>query len=245
MRSSSLDYYGECAKKLDDPLEVAGRFSFQKEAERAAILDVVDKLSFSPADDLLEIGCGAGNFLIPLSFMIRSSTGIDHKNLLATLKRRIPKDQSSLTLIPGDFLKLSIRTTFSKILIYSVMHYLRDEKEVVTFVTKAAKLLRPGGTLLVGDIPNKDLKERFLSSKKGKRLDKEWRERVSEAQAAGVIHNLPMPKDIRLVSLTDAVVARLCTRMRALGFRARVVPQPKTLPFCYTRQDILIQRPLT
>lgn len=64
MSSSSksiFDIFGEaCAAEMSDT-ERAGRYSEQAEGERAAILDVIEKLKISPSDSLLEIGSGPGN----------------------------------------------------------------------------------------------------------------------------------------------------------------------------------------
>ena len=123
MAGTPFEYYGESALKLDNFAEIAGRYRFQKKAEQYLLQYLLEKLSPSPEDDLLEIGCGAGNLLIPLSFFVHSVTGIDHPNLLAQLTSRLPKDNGTMTLVPGEFPRTEVQGTFSRILIYSVIQY--------------------------------------------------------------------------------------------------------------------------
>ena len=72
--------------------EIAGRYDIQAEAERAIPPDVAGKLALDPDDTLLELGCGAGNLLLPLSSMVRTATGIDHPEVIASLQQRL-KDE--------------------------------------------------------------------------------------------------------------------------------------------------------
>ena len=231
---SALEQYGRRAK-LDNVQEIAGRFGFQKKAEQYLLLDLVDKLSLTPEDDVLEIGCAAGNLLIPLSFFVRSMTGIDHKDLLRTLKSRLPKEKN-ITLIPGNFLDVKVSGSFSRILIYSVIHYLKDEAELEKFIRKAVAVLRPGGKILIGDIPNMDRKRRFLRTTEGKKFDAHWRTLVKNN----------MGNNIGLIGahfeIGDDVIARLLRLFKKLRLHAQVLRQPKTHAFSHTREDILAER---
>ena len=241
MAGTPFEYYGESALKLDNFAEIAGRYRFQKKAEQYLLQYLLEKLSPSPEDDLLEIVCGAGNLLIPLSFFVRSVTGIDHPNLLAQIKNRVPKDNDTITLIPGEFLTTEIPGTFSKIVIYSVIHYLRNEDEVLTFIRKAAGLLRPRGKMIIGDIPNKDVKTTFLATERGKAFSAAWKERVEQEQKKNPEIHPPMAAT-ELVTLDDTLVEKILTMLEELGMRARRVRQPETLSFGYTREDIIAEK---
>ena len=95
---SAYEQFGKRATQANFQ-EIAGRFAFQKKSEQYLLFDIVEKLSLMPKDDLLEIGCGAGNLLIPLSFFVNSAAGVDHPNLLKRLKSRLPLDQKILELL--------------------------------------------------------------------------------------------------------------------------------------------------
>ncbi|OGG61465.1 hypothetical protein A3I46_00770 [Candidatus Kaiserbacteria bacterium RIFCSPLOWO2_02_FULL_54_13] len=241
MAGTPFDYFGKNASELKNFAEIAGRYDFQRQAEQYLLYYLLEKLSLSPEDDLLEIGCGAGNLLIPLSFFVHSVTGIDHPNLLAQIKSRVPRDNDIMTLVPGEFPRVEVPGTFSRVLIYSVIQYLRDEEAVLTFIRTAAALLRPGGKMLIGDIPNKDIKDRFLATERGKAFSAEWKERVEQEKKKNPHIHQPMPA-ASLVTVDDALVEKIVAMLEGTHLRATRVRQPETLSFGYTREDIIVEK---
>ncbi|KKW27879.1 MAG: SAM-dependent methyltransferase [Candidatus Kaiserbacteria bacterium GW2011_GWB1_52_6] len=233
---SAYEQFGKRATQANFQ-EIAGRFAFQKKSEQYLLFDIVEKLSLMPKDDLLEIGCGAGNLLIPLSFFVNSAAGVDHPNLLKRLKSRLPLDQKNITLVSGDFLSTKIKEKFSKILIYGVVHCLKDEKEFEMFIRRAATLLKPKGKILIGDIPNVDKKARFLASKEGRKFEEEWRKQIETVKNA----NPPIKTQAPIV-FNDRSIQKAVSLFEELGFSARIVPQTETLSFSFTREDILAEK---
>ena len=149
-------------------------------------------------------------------------------------------DYNTITLIPGDFRTMKVTGTFSRILIYSVIHYLRDEEEVLSFIRKAASQLRPRGKMLIGDIPNKDIKARFLATEQGKIFEAEWKEKVEATRGSGHQDHLLMT-NVPLVAIDDALIKKILEMLEELHMRVRRVAQPKTLSFCFTREDIIVE----
>ena len=234
------------ARRAEAPLSFtsrSGRYRCQQDGEKRAVLDIATKLALVPTDDLLDIGCGAGNLTIPLSFLVRSTTGIDHPRIVEVLRRRLTDE--ALTLIGGSFLETEIPGRYQKILTYGVVSCLRDADEVVRFIEKAAGLLAPGGRLLVGDIPNVDKKRRFAESPEGRRFQVEWDalmadpENVREAEWARE-HLADAPATAQF---DDELVLAIMKRFRGDGLDVHCLPQPADLAFGYTREDLLIQRP--
>ncbi len=238
MTATPFELFGERAHIENDFLEIAARLGFQKESEKFLLLDLVQQLSLTPQDTLLEIGCGPGNLLIPLSFFVKSAAGIDHENLLAKIPERIPRDKDAITLIPGNFLDVPISKKFSRVLIYSVLHYMRDEKELIAFVHKAADLVQHGGVLFIGDVPNADLKQRFLSSAKGKKFTVEWKKKEAEYRTSAPAQQVFQPTT-PLVRIDDKLIGNIVKELRSQGIRASVRSQPKELAMSYTRIDIV------
>lgn len=244
MGKKTFQQYGELADTDYSPSVKSGRYWIQAGNEPRLILDILSKLALQPTDRLLEIGCGAGNLLIPLSFMVAHATGIDHPKVIENLEKRFP--DSGVRLVGSDFLDYGPEPDerYEKVLINSVLGVLSDEDEALRFIEKAAGLLVPGGRILIGDIANVDKKGRFIGTKFGKAFEREWKGRVDasdgvveENEAAAFFRN-----DDRMLVQTDEFVLGLVRRFRRPGWEAYCLPQPADLPFGYTREDVLIQR---
>jgi SAM-dependent methyltransferase len=239
MGTISFNNYARLADSNLTPTEIAGRYAIQEEAERRIPADVAGKLDLQVSDSLLEVGCGIGKILLPLSDQVTTAAGIDHPTVLRKLKERAP--EQPIKPIGGNFLDLDVHACFDKVLVYSVLHCLTNVAEAELFAAKALSLVRPGGRLLLGDIPNRDLKARFLASAKGAAFQKEWQAalessgRQSRAMPA-------LDDDPHTASFGDREVLALLAWFRGEGHEAYVLPQPPDLPFGHTREDILIMR---
>lgn len=244
MSRISFENYGVRAREVENFTLVAGRYAIQEDAQRLIIADVTAKLALLPSDRLLEVGCGPGNLLIPLSFMVKHATGIDHPEVCRRLRARFP--DSSLRLIGDNFFDYVPEpgAAFDKILIYGVLNSLSDEYEAFAFIDKALSLLAPNGTLLVGDIANTDLKARFLASSAGRAFEASWRETQQRTVPDAVGQGQPvLQPDPAVHSANDNFIVAAIARYRARGCYATVLPQPPELPFGHTREDLIVRRP--
>ncbi|MEZ5791967.1 MAG: methyltransferase domain-containing protein [Nitratireductor sp.] len=234
--TAQFDDYGEAAASARDLTELSGRYAIQASAERLVAADVAHKLNLLPDNDFLEIGCGAGNQLIPLSFRCRSATGIDHPKLIKRLNDRY--QAANLKGIGSNFLTWQAEQKFDRILVYSVLHALPDRDTVFAFVDRAVGVLRDDGAMLLGDLNNIGKKQRFSKSEQGKQFAAEW-----EAQMAAY----GGPQDVTIssggVQFDDELVMELLMHVRKMGFHSYLLPQQKDLPFGRTREDILVQGP--
>lgn len=236
MSRTSFEVFGHLAKSSLSPLEIAGRLPAQAESERLMPLDIAQKLELVPTDSLLDVGCGPGNNLIPLSYFVRSVTGVDHPDTIKYLSSRIKRD--NVDLVGGNFLDVEISSRFTKILIYSVIQCLESEEEALAFLKRACDLLEPGGRLLVGDMSNSDLRRKFQASERGMQFQKEWVRRT--AAAAPRSDMVSFAADTKVFSIDDASVLRLMRHFRTESTHAWILPQSPALPFGHTREDLLI-----
>lgn len=240
MSRVSFENYGRFARALKDPTRIAGRYALQRDAERLISVDVMRKLAISPSDRLLEIGCGPGSIVIPLSFMVKEAVGIDHPDVCNCLHERISDKQ--VQAIPGNFLDIEfdVATSFDKVLVYGVLSTLASEEEAFSFIDKALSLVAPGGRLLVGDIPNRDMKVRFFNSQEGRRFQEIWEHeqaRIQHDELASLAKGDP-----ELLDAGDSFVMQALLRYRKRGYEAWTEPQPESLPFGHTREDLIVAR---
>lgn len=237
--SSFLNFEMLAGKDDLSDIVISGRYEFQKESEKYVIVDIKKKLELSQNDSLLEIGCGTGNLLIPLSADIKKAHGIDNHNAISRLIKRDPTRKIDTTI--GTFQDAHLQNYFSKILIYSVIHYLSDLDEVIQFIKKALSLLEPNGTVLIGDIPNIDKKKRYLDSKTYQGNKDEWNLLVEKFSGVKELAST-VSVDQSLIKIGDKEILELIRCIRDHGFEAFLMPQPLDLPFSYTRDDILIKK---
>lgn len=215
--------------------EVAGRHAFQKEAERKILSDLLVKLDLKATDALLEIGCGPGNLLVPLSGFCAKAAGIDNEAAITRLKNRFATD-TDITCMSGNFLEMNLPAAhFDKILIYSVLMCLSSRDEVLNFIERALSLLQPGGRMLLGDLPNVSKKSRFVNSTSGQVIAKNWAELIKDVRAP-----MEIAKDNNLVTFNDSLILDLMAFIRDKGFESFLLPQPLDLPFGGSREDILV-----
>ena len=121
------------------------------------------------------------------------------------------------------------------VLAYSVLSVVFADSNPFHFLDRAAALLRNGGHLLVGDIPNASKLRRFLASEAGVSYHKQY----MRTEEPPPISAFDAPSD----RIDDGVILGIVDRMRRRGFDAYIVPQSESLPLANRREDILIVRP--
>ena len=235
----AFERYGKAAEKLDSPLLISGRSLFNKNIEDI-VIDVATKLRVTNTDKLLEIGCGVGLLLTPLSKYVKSAVGIDHE---ACLKKYIHFGvPENVQLKPGRWPNVDIEETFDGIIIYSVMHYLKDRDEALAFVNKCLEVLNKNGRILIADIPNTDMAKRFKASEISKNIDVEYRKSKDAYENNETRVQESLFSDIQETGtyLNDLFATELLSYFRKQNLDAFILPQPQELPFSFSREDILI-----
>lgn len=244
-KETFFESYGALAENIDNDIIISGRNNFQKDSVSHIIDDVTRKLQLQKTDRLLEIGCNIGLLLTPLSQTVAHVTGIDHSNLIAKLHAKGVGD--NVDLIAGSWPEASSDQKFDCILVYSVIHCLPSRAFSLKFIVSAIDALTSGGRLLIGDLPNEDMRNRFMNSSTGHKVAEAYnKQRDEDVQNAEVsehyqIRNKVWPKDVN-VFVDDQYVFDVLSLARNKGFDAFVYPQSKDLPFGYSREDILITR---
>ncbi|MEA2953027.1 MAG: hypothetical protein QOJ96_2547 [Alphaproteobacteria bacterium] len=160
-----------------------------EEAIRAAVAD-------RPIHSLLDLGTGTGRMLELFGPHIERGLGLDLPlDMLALARERL--DRAGLrhcTVRQGDLYDLSLpRESFDLVIVHQVLHFLDDGARAIQ---EAARVLRPGGRLLIVDFAPHDLE--FLREKHAHRRLGFTAETVTQwTQAAGldlVLHRTLPPE---------------------------------------------------
>jgi SAM-dependent methyltransferase len=110
--------------------------------------------TFCEGKELLEVACGAGQGLGYLAQRARRVVGIDIDASIVDIPRRTYRGRSNIEVVQGDAQDLHFRDgSFDVIILYEALYYVPDAGR---FVAEAARVLRPGGVLLICTA-NKDL----------------------------------------------------------------------------------------
>jgi len=233
MTKTVTDIYSDIIDATSNFAEMNGRYAVQADAEAKIYRDVIKKLDLQKSDNLLEIGCGVGSLLVPLSEYVNSVTGIDNERALNVIHERTQSD--NISLIPGIFPDVTLNRTYKKILIYGVVLYMKTKEDLWKFIDAAMALLEPNGCMLIGDITTSEKKKRFNESQRGKVFAKEWTKMVANNTGADIVRSTEV-----YLEFNDELLAEIFLYFRNAGLNSFVLPQPTDLPFGNTREDLLI-----
>jgi len=114
------------------------------------------------AQNLLDIGCGAGNYSLKMLTKIAdlNCTLVDlSKPMLDKAKERVSEKTKKLVkIIQGDIREIDLKeNSFDIILAGAVLHHLRDDNDWETTFRKLFSLLKPGGCLMISDLITQEI----------------------------------------------------------------------------------------
>jgi tRNA (cmo5U34)-methyltransferase len=113
------------------------------------------------AENLLDIGCGAGNYTLMMLSKIQNlnCTLVDlSKPMLDKAFERVSQaTRNQVHILQGDIREVNLNENhFDIILAGAVLHHLRDDQDWETTFSKLYKLLKPGGCLMISDLITQD-----------------------------------------------------------------------------------------
>ncbi|MGJ1406257.1 class I SAM-dependent methyltransferase [Sphingobacterium multivorum] len=186
----------EIETRFDNDVE---RFS-NLETGQATTLDAVWNMElitdaivslYPNAQNILDIGCGAGNYDVKLLQKLESNPNVSLLDLSQPMLNRAKKRVGKLTngeihLIKGDFRTAALEEDkFDVIIATSVLHHLRDDKDWENAFGKLFRLLRTGGSVWIFDLieqNNEQLQKLIYREKYGEYLtslkDEQYRDHV-------------------------------------------------------------------
>jgi len=148
--AAAQDYFGRHAAEWDRIRKLHVADAAVEQAIRAALGD-------KPIRALLDLGTGTGRMLELFAADIERGLGLDLSlDMLALARARL--DRAGLkhcSVRRGDIYDLALpRDAFDVVIIHQVLHFLDDSGRAIR---EAARVLRPGGRLLVVDFAPHDL----------------------------------------------------------------------------------------
>jgi hypothetical protein len=202
--------------------------------------DIIGKLQFDTNGEnqvFLDIGPGCSELPLMIQELCAKSSCdvllVDSKEMLDLLP-----DGEGITKFPGAFpgdvpeLLSKYSSGVDYINVYSLLQCVFFNACIFKFIDSALSLLKPGGKMLIGDIPNISLRKRFLTSQTGIDFHKNYMNTDEEPVVKGFQHEPAY--------IDDGVLLGLMQRYRGYGFNTYILPQPPQLPMSNRREDLLI-----
>jgi len=153
--AEAADYFRSNAARWD---EIRGLYVPEAEVE-AALLALLGEQSIR---DFLDVGTGTGRILEIFAPRVRRGMGIDlsHDMLRVARAKLEQAEVRNCQVRHGDFYNLALPTaSFDAAVLHQVLHY---ADEPAAAIAEAARVLRPGGRLLIVDFASHE--ETFLQT---------------------------------------------------------------------------------
>src|SRR5487761_1294313 len=118
---------------------------------------LVALLADEPIDDLLDVGTGTGRILEVMAHKVERAVGIDSsREMLAVARVNLERaGAGNCSIRQGDMYQLPLPgSSFDAVVIHQVLHY---AEEPARAIAEAARVLRPGGRLVVADFAPREL----------------------------------------------------------------------------------------
>lgn len=143
-------YFRQNAARWD---EIRSLYVDEREVERV----LLTLFSDSDLEDILDIGTGSGRILALLAPLAARPVGIDQsREMLAVARANLDAENLHHCIVrQGDMYKLPWHAAaFDAVTVHQVLHFADEPAEVVA---EAARVLRPGGRLVIVDFSPHDL----------------------------------------------------------------------------------------
>ncbi|WP_373657598.1 hypothetical protein SPACI_008200 [Sporomusa acidovorans DSM 3132] len=212
--------------------------SYRQDYTKAIVEDISRKIpAFAERQKtILDIGCGCDELAINIIKYCEKQQHrlilIDSNEMLSLLPNYEFVEKYPCKFPENDTFISRYRDSVDGILVYSVLQHIILEANLFSFIDKALELLKAGGTLLLGDIPNISKRKRFFSSPSGIKTHQNFTgtDEIPQINFLNIEHE----------KIDDAIVFAILQRYRSFGFETYLVPQHTTLPMATRREDIVI-----
>lgn len=239
----SYDDFKELAKnpKLSKNEKIGFPDSYRDNKHEKIFIDIQRKLpSLNKKNQIiLDVGPGCGYLAEKIiNHCVKENNTlilIDSEEMLSHLPNSncVKKISGKFPYIENNFFKL-YEGKCNVLIVYSVIQYPFEEGNALDFLNKCLDLLAPDGEMLIGDIPNISMRNRFFKSENGKIYHFEYKDNK--------LSDHP-PIENEDGKINDNFILVLIDHIRSKGYHAWVLPQSSDLPMANRREDILIRKP--
>jgi protein-L-isoaspartate O-methyltransferase len=149
---------------LPDPILQSGRGrQFEAMELLYVIKQAIELVDLESHHELLDVGCGNGLLDIVLSACCRRILAIEPVEELAALARKNLKSCPNVAVEVGHGADIRAdRDSFDRILVFNVLQLVPIE-ETLDLFGEALRVVRPGGRVLFGSIPDASCRDRYLT----------------------------------------------------------------------------------
>lgn len=186
---------------------------------------IANKIGLSSSDTLLDVCCGNGTITSRLVKYCRSATAVDFSEV--QIKNAKTQNWPNIHFVQGDALELArlVKGPFDHIVCHFSFQYFDSRAKGFKVLKNMSDLLRPGGSIFLGDIPDYHHKDRFFPL---------WEPRIRH-EIRRILRREPMGKFWKKKSL-DKLAGKL-------GLEGQAITQPDDFLYAHYRFDYLIHKP--
>lgn len=117
--------------------------------------DVFLHLKPAAKDDVLDVGCGTGLMVLAMAPLVQHVHGVDFSRQMVARARRNLENVDNVSFSSGMIGDIEQEdASFDKVLVYSVIQYLRDRDEAFRAFSEVARVLRPRGRAFIAANPD-------------------------------------------------------------------------------------------
>ena len=149
------DYQADLASKDEQSqvLRIRNKQPIDQQSWEITLSTVAKQLELSSADSLLDLCCGNGLFTLAFSSKVETITAVDISSVLT--EGLSARALQNVVIETTDMRDAQFpKHCFSKVLWYAGIQYI-DESDIVIMMRSIHSWMKPGGILLIGDIPDR------------------------------------------------------------------------------------------
>ncbi|MCO5092073.1 class I SAM-dependent methyltransferase [Bosea sp. (in: a-proteobacteria)] len=181
------------------------------------IESIVCHCALDGTSNAIEVGCASGFLARGIAPRVSRFHGVDHAPQTIEVARRLALPNAAFSVSEGSKLAFD-NSSFDAAICYDVFTNFPTIDDGAPLIREMLRVVKPGGRVLVGSIPDSDLRDRY-------------QERVDEVQAE--LHEKHGPVAERPARQTDGVLRQFLKKFR----REKLSEAPVIVGYYFRRED--------